>query len=94
MLDDLRLDVVKRKVDVTCLPAFPFSLVAFHVPKRFRDALLATELRYRPVDCHSSHEGDNTILFLAAVHVEQHFECASAHTRFFGCKISDQRVKA
>ena len=50
-------------------------------PKSYKG--LATELRYRPVDCHSSHDGDNTVLFLAAVHVEQHFECASAHTRFF-----------
>ena len=35
------------------------------------------------VDCHSSHDGDNTVFLLAAVHVEQHFECTSCHTRFF-----------
>ena len=37
--------------------------------------LLATELRHSTVDCHSSHDGDNTVFLLAAVHVEQHFEC-------------------
>ena len=83
VLDDLRLDVVKGEVDVPCPLALAFRPVPFHVPKRLRDALFATELRHSPVDCHPSHDGDNTVLLLAAVHVEQHFECASCHTRLF-----------
>lgn len=83
VLNDLRLDVVKGMVDVPCLHTFAFRLVALHVPKVFRDAPFTTELRYSPVDCHSSHDGDNTVFLLAAIHVEQHFECASCHTRCF-----------
>ena len=94
VLDDLRLDVVKGKVDVPCPLALAFRPVPFHVPKCFRDALLATELRHSPVDCHPSHDGDNAVLLLAAVHVEQHFEYTSCHTRlFFDCKIKYQRVR-
>ena len=44
---------------------------------------LATELRHRPVDCNPSHDGDNSILLLAAVRIEQHAECAPCHTRPF-----------
>ena len=83
VLDDLRLDVVKGEVDVPCPLALAFRPVPFHVPKCLPDVLLATELRHSPVDCHPSHDGDNTVLLLAAVHVEQHFECASCHTRLF-----------
>lgn len=93
VFDDLRLDIVKREVDVPCLAALPFRLVAFHVPKRLGNALLATELCHSPVDCNPSHNGDNTVFLLAAVHVEQHFECASCHTRFFDCKVKYQRVR-
>ena len=87
MLDDLRLDVVKGKVDVPRLVALAFCLVPFHVPNRIRNALLATELRHSPVDCNPSHDGDNTVFLLAAVHVEQHLECASCHTRFLFAKL-------
>ena len=87
MLDDLRLNVVQSEVDVPCLLALAFGSVALDVPKRFRNTLLATELRHSPVDCHSSHDGDNTVSFLAAVHVEQHFECTSCHTRFLFAKL-------
>ena len=73
--------------------ALSFGSVAFRIPKRFLDVLLATELRHRTVDCHSSHDGDNTVFLLAAVHVEQHFECTSCHTRFFVCKVTTQRVR-
>ena len=87
MLDDLRLDVVQSEVDVPCLLALAFGSVALDVPKRFRDTLLATEVRHRPVDCHSSHDGNNAVFLLAAVHVEQHFECTSCHTRFLFAKL-------
>ena len=93
MLDDLRLDVVQGVVDVPCLDALASGSVAFRIPKGFRDGLLATELRHSTVDCHSSHDGNNTVFLLAAVHVEQHFECTSCHTRFFVCKVKYQRVR-
>ena len=93
MLDDLRLDVVKGKVDVSCLHTFAFRLVSLHVPKRFQDALLTAELRHSPVDCHPSHDGYNAVFLLAAVHIKQHFECTSCHTRFFVCKVTTQRVR-
>lgn len=79
VLDDLHLDVVQCKVDVPCLLALAFRLVPFHVPKRLGNALLATELRYSPVDCHSFYDGNNSVFLLVAVHVEQHLECTSAH---------------
>lgn len=87
MLDDLRLDVVKGEVDVPCLLALAFGSVALDVPKCFRDTLLATELRHSPVDCHSSHDEDNSVSLRAAVHVEQHFERTSCHTRFSFAKL-------
>ena len=82
VLDDLRLDVVQSVVDVPRFNALAFGSVAFRIPKCFRDGLLATELCHRTVDCHSSHDGDNTVFLLAAVRIEQHFECTSCHTRF------------
>ena len=93
MLDDLRLDVVQSVVDVSGFNALAFGSVAFRIPKRFRDAPFATELRHSTVDCHSSYDGDNTVFLLATVHVEQHFECTSCHTRFFVCKVIYQRVR-
>ena len=87
MLDDLRLDIVQSVIDIPCLNTLAFGSVAFRIPKCFRDATFATELRHSPVDCHSSHDGDNTVSFLAAVHVEQHLECTSCHTRFLFAKL-------
>ena len=63
-------------------------LGCFSHPKGFRNGLLSTELRHSTVDCHSFHDGDNTIFLLAAVHVEQHFECTSCHTRFLFTKLN------
>ena len=53
------------------------------IEHEFSDATLATELRYRPVDCNPSHDGDNSVLLLAAVRIEQHAKCAPCHTRNF-----------
>ena len=50
------------------------------------------ELGYRAVDCHSSHDGNNTVFLLACVHVEQHLKCTSHNPILFGYKISYQRV--
>ena len=83
VLDDLRLDVVERKVRLPRLHALAFGTVALCVPKLLCDASLATELRHRPVDCNPSHDGDNSVLLLAAVRIEQHAKCAPCHTRSF-----------
>ena len=88
MLDDLRLDVIQSEVDFPRFGTLAFGSVAFHIPKCFRDGLLAAELRYRTVNCHSSHDGDNTVFLLAAVYVKQHFERTSCHTRFFVAKLN------
>ena len=83
MFDDLSLDIIKHKIGFPRFHTLALCLVPFGIPKLFRDSPLATELCYRSVDCNSSHDGDNSILFLTVVHVEQHLECASCHTRFF-----------
>ena len=82
MFDDLRLDVVKGIVDVTGFLAFALHLVRLGVPLLYRNGILAAELRLRPVDCHSSHDGDNAVFLLTSVHEEQDFECCS-HTVLF-----------
>lgn len=88
MFDDLRLDVIQSEVDFPRFGTLAFGSVAFRIPKGFRDGPLAAELCHRTVDCHSSHDGDNTVFLLAAVHVEQHFECTSCHTRFLFAKLN------
>ena len=82
-IDDLSLDVVKCKISLPRFHTLALCLVPFGIPKLFRDSPLAAELCYRSVDCNPSHDGDNSVLFLTAIHVEQHLECASCHTRFF-----------
>ena len=37
------------------------------IQKIYRDRPLAAELCYSTIDCHSSHDGDNSVLFLTAV---------------------------
>lgn len=87
VLDDLSLDVVKGKVDITYFRTLAFRPVPFHVPKRFRDTLLIAELRHNPVNRYPSYDADNIVFLLVAVHVEQHFECTSCHTRFLFAKL-------
>ena len=88
MLDKLRLDVVKRKVDVTGFLALAFHPVCLGVPHVHRHGMLATELCLAPVDCNPSHDGNNTVFLLASVHEEQDFESCSHTPCFFGCKFS------
>ena len=88
VLDDLSLDVVKGKVDITYFRTLAFRPVPFHVPKRFRDTLLIAELRHNPVNRYPSYDADNIVFLLVAVHVEQHFECTSCHTRFLFAKLN------
>ena len=90
MLDDLSLDVVKGKVDITYFRTLAFRPVPFHVPKRFRDTLLIAELRHNPVNRYPSYDADNIVFLLVAVHVEQHFECTSLPYSFFKFKIKYQ----
>ena len=88
MLDDLHLDFIQSQIDVPCFGTLAFRPVAFRILKGLRNGLLATELCHSTVDCHSSHDRDNTVFLLAAVHVEQHFECTSCHTRFLLAKLN------
>ena len=83
VLDDLRLDVVKREIGCDGFLAPTFRPVASHIPQLPRDGALAAELCHRAVDCYTPHDGDDTVFFLAAVHIEQHLECASCHCLFF-----------
>ena len=83
VLDDLRLDVVEREVGGDGFPALAFRPVAFHIPQLLWDGALAAELSHRAVDCNPSHDGDDAVFLLAAVHIEQHLECASCHCLFF-----------
>ena len=81
--DDLRLDVVKREIGCDGFLALAFRPVAPHIPQLPRDGALAAELCHRAVDCYTPHDGDDTVFLLAAVHIEQHLECASCHCLFF-----------
>ena len=83
VLDDLRLDVVKREIGCDGFLALAFRPVAPHIPQLPRDGALAAELCHRAVDCYTPHDGDDTVFLLAAVHIEQHLECASCHCLFF-----------
>ena len=77
MLDKLRLNVVKREVDVAGFLALSFDLVGFGVPHVHRYGMPATELRLASIDCDPPHDRDNTVFLLASVHEEQDFECCS-----------------
>lgn len=88
MLDKLRLDIVKSKVDVTGFLALAFHPVCFGALHVHRNGVLATELCFASVDCNSPHDGDNTVFLLASVHEEQDFESCSHTPCFLGCKIS------
>jgi len=83
VLDDLRLDVVEREIGGDGFLALAFRPVAFHIPQLLWDGALAAELSHRAVDCNPSHDGDDAVFLLAAVHIEQHLECASCHCLFF-----------
>ena len=92
VLDDLSLDIIQSQIDVSRFLALALCSVAFHIPYVFVDALLATELSHRTVDCHSSHNRNNIVFLFACVHVEQHLKCTSHNLIFLGYKISYQRV--
>ena len=83
VLDDLYLDIVRRKVRFPCFSALALDTVALCVPKLLCDAPLAIELRRRTIDCNPSHNGDNSALLLAAVRIKQHAKYALCHTHPF-----------
>ena len=88
MLRYLRLDVVKRIVHRHRLAALAFRPVAFSIPQILGDTLLATELCDSPVDCNPSHDGDNSVLFLASVYIEDGLESTPHNPTFlFGAKL-------
>ena len=52
------------------------------------NALLATELCDSSVDCHSSHDRDNSVSLLASIYIEDCLECTSHNCLLFvQCKI-------
>ena len=52
------------------------------------NALLATELCDSSVDCHTSHDRDNSVSILASIYIEDCLESASHNSYFFvRCKI-------
>ena len=64
VLDDLRLDVVKREIGCDGFLAPTFRPVASHIPQLPRDGALAAELCHRAVDCYTPHDGDDTVFSL------------------------------
>ena len=62
--------------------------VALGIPDSLGNALLATELCDSSVDCHSSHDRDNSVSLLASIYIEDCLESASHNSYFFvRCKI-------
>ena len=58
------------------------------VAQELGHAQLATELCDSPVDCNPSHDGDNSILFLASVYIEDGLESTPHNPCFlFGAKL-------
>jgi hypothetical protein len=78
----LRLDVVKGIVHRHRLTALAFRPVAFGIPQILGDTLFATELCDSPVDCNPSHDGDNSVLLLASVYIEDRLESAPHNHSF------------
>lgn len=88
MLSDLSLDVIKRKVHLIGFLASAFGSVALGIPYRLGHAQLATELCDSSVDCHTSHDRDNSVSLLASVYIEERVECTSHNSLLFVlCKI-------
>ena len=75
VLDDLCLDVIEVAVYLQRFLAAALGTVALHVPHRKWNTHLATELRLRSVNCHTSHNRDNPVLLLALVGIKEDVEC-------------------
>lgn len=88
MLGDLSLDVVERKIHLLGFLALAYGSVALGIPDSLGNALLATELCDSSVDCHTSHDRDNSVSLLASIYIEDCLESASHNSYFFvRCKI-------
>lgn len=71
-LNDLYLDVIQSMVHVQYLNALDFGSVAFRISNGFC-GLFTAERCHSSVDFNSSHNGDNTVFLLIAVHIKQLF---------------------
>ena len=70
------------------LPSLTYGSVALGIPDSLGNALLATELCDSSVDCHTSHDRDNSVSLLASIYIEDCLESASHNSYFFvRCKI-------
>jgi len=78
----------KTKLMFRASALLPFARLPFASQSVFGMVCLQLNWRHSPVDCNPSHDGDNTVFRLAAVNIEQHFECASCHTRFLIAKLN------
>ena len=88
MLGDLSLDVVERKIHLLGFLTLAYGSVALGIPDSLGNALLATELCDSSVDCHTSHDRDNSVSLLASIYIEDCLESASHNSYFFvRCKI-------
>ena len=88
MLGDLSLDVVERKIHLLGFFTLAYGSVALGIPDSLGNALLATELCDSSVDCHTSHDRDNSVSLLASIYIEDCLESASHNSYFFvRCKI-------
>ena len=88
MLGDLSLDVVERKIHLLGFLTLAYGSVALGIPDSLGNALLATELCNSSVDCHTSHDRDNSVSLLASIYIEDCLESASHNSYFFvRCKI-------
>ena len=72
--DDLCLYIIKFAIYLQGFLAATSGTVSLYVPHVKRNALLATELRLCSVNRNSSHNGDNTVLLLAFVGIEENLE--------------------
>lgn len=88
MLDNLRLDFVQGLVNLLHFGSLAFGAVGFGIPQGEGNRLLATELGSLPVHRDAPKNGCNTVLFLTAVHVKQHFKCVPHNSIFFSYKIT------
>ena len=95
MLGDLSLDVVKRKVHLLGFLASSLCSVALGIPYRLAYALLAAELCDSSVDCHSSHDRDNSVSLLASIYIEDCLKCTSHNSLLlFGAKLNHESCMA
>ena len=79
---------VKRKVHLLGFLTLACGSVALGIPNSLGNALLAAELCDSSVDCHSSHDWDNSVSLLASIYIEDSLKSTSHNSlHFVWCKI-------